>query len=712
MAVSPALLLRDASAHRQVNTQPFALTLTTLKVTSVKIKEGLPNPQLSFELEGAEDVRTTCLFNEACPTWDALHLQISAERLPELTIRLYDISSASAGRAERDQPTLLAWARMSLLDLLDGEQFRGNGRIFPMTRDGIVSRHINVELHGQQGLPDTTLTFSAAFSNILLFRLHSRQLQEDSNETSDDGRVRARSSSQMRSDSTLQISRSRARSYGSSVRREGELQEGPSTILVIGSERGPKKQICQALARRSGGSVISIVKLLLVEIITDSSKGKVLREIVEKGEEIGSDERIALLRQAMRNRPPPYLLFDFPQSEIELAAFEREAGPIALGVRVTDVNRTAKSRRQSTTQLPPGLLGLALALGASERLKVVLGSQSLRNLIVGIVDELHDRGFASFPYDLPADSINKAVADSCHIWLKNFRMRALCLQKPEFTPENRAARKSLAIQRRSTRNQISADGGTVGSDASFAPQSHNETVQQRDETLPECLQGTAIKFLSAKEAEILMRDMEKGDSMKKGLNKKMHSAYIASHSPGNPLKHVARHTINGTRVGHPMSYLLDSTDLISVATPKRQQYQSWHRHLPRRSPSKFVGNSLSHSVSAPSLGREKFQMIQQEQTLRSPDTSGAMKRRPSPVRGSRAYLLPAVTPQSRHSRRAGPKSSNKPYDKESLKWVEKARSLREAIAQAAKEGAPDAAAKIATLLGLKVNLDVSVKNDT
>ncbi len=723
--VRPAATLEEAPPRRQTRrlsliseeladlpqtrtAVPHTVTLRNLALAgSIRPARGAPNPYVRVTLVNSTDAAdvpsnpyaavTPQLYHQATPTWDEpLEIVVPPDNssIPELVLRIYDaytLGEVQPSHTQRgparpssshtldvdDSATteadgrLLAWARVDLLKLIENSRPVESGRLSDGRRaiDGQVRVLAKMDLNMLAELPAVSITFQLSLSQLLQLQL----------------RVKRGFGEQQH---LLQASAD-SEHAGGGVRDSARAAAVPPMIVFIGHDLGPKIEISRSLALRSGGSVLSVFKLSLAEILSNSAKGKVLRKIVLEGDIIGSDERIGLLRKAMSHRPPPYLLVDFPQSLQELEMLEREVGAVAHGVRIAD--------GRSHSNITSTLAKVSLALSRGDRLTVVLGSQSVRASTHAVIDALNERGLASLPYEMTLESSYRALADVCIAWLKSARLRAFFSSHTEYSDEKRAELKVRSLERKRSRKQQLRLEAVEKAEVSSIGEPY-ETALKQVGPVPEMLEGTAMSFLAPVEAQRLRHSMEAALSPPRVAAA---AAYVSSHSPLAP---AAQRIVYGTRVVHPSQYALDPSQnaLDPSETPLRWHHRPRHDSklskvasapLLRRRPSPGLARGVAPSLTLPPVSpvsktRTAPRGSLHPRILTGPRVSGSSARRPlrAPDNGSPGKVTGVKSPEQ--------------DAEDTQKWVETARSLREAIRDAAQEGAPRAAARIAALLQL------------
>ena len=101
-------------------------------------------------------------------------------------------------------------------------------------------------------------------------------------------------------------------------------------MVVVGHPEGSgKAALCEALALRTGGSVLSTQALAAAAMAATTEEGKELQELQAAGKIAPPPLLLRLLLRAMGSSPAPFLLLDFPKSWGQHAQLESSIGSVA-----------------------------------------------------------------------------------------------------------------------------------------------------------------------------------------------------------------------------------------------------------------------------------------------------------------------------------------------------------------------------------------------
>ena len=111
---------------------------------------------------------------------------------------------------------------------------------------------------------------------------------------------------------------------------------GAKTAVVVSSQddSGARAALCEALALRTGGTVLSTQALAAAEMASSSEEGRQMQALQSSGKIVPAPMMVKLLLRAMGSSPAPYLLSDFPRMAAQLKQLEASVGSVACFVQL------------------------------------------------------------------------------------------------------------------------------------------------------------------------------------------------------------------------------------------------------------------------------------------------------------------------------------------------------------------------------------------
>ena len=116
------------------------------------------------------------------------------------------------------------------------------------------------------------------------------------------------------------------------------LERAPK-IVVLGGASALKDQLCERVAWRAGGSVLSLRALLAAETTQQRVLSADELAAVAVGRPLPPRVLVSVLVAAMRRRRAPFVLADFPTSLDGLRLLEKAAGRVHIALRLVSPAR-------------------------------------------------------------------------------------------------------------------------------------------------------------------------------------------------------------------------------------------------------------------------------------------------------------------------------------------------------------------------------------
>ena len=111
---------------------------------------------------------------------------------------------------------------------------------------------------------------------------------------------------------------------------------GAKTAVVVSSQddSGARAALCEALALRTGGTVLSTQALAAAEMASSSEDGRQMQALQSSGKIVPVATLVKLLLRAMGSSRAPYVLSDFPRMAAQLKQLEASVGAVACFVQL------------------------------------------------------------------------------------------------------------------------------------------------------------------------------------------------------------------------------------------------------------------------------------------------------------------------------------------------------------------------------------------
>ncbi|KAL1526249.1 hypothetical protein AB1Y20_014969 [Prymnesium parvum] len=105
-------------------------------------------------------------------------------------------------------------------------------------------------------------------------------------------------------------------------------------VLVTGLADDETTDFCTNLAARLGGSVLHMEHMLHAASHELGALGDELRNLLDQRKLVPVQTQVQVLSRAMRTKPPPFLLCDFPRMAMQLAQMEQSVGEVRLALHL------------------------------------------------------------------------------------------------------------------------------------------------------------------------------------------------------------------------------------------------------------------------------------------------------------------------------------------------------------------------------------------
>lgn len=123
-----------------------------------------------------------------------------------------------------------------------------------------------------------------------------------------------------------------------------KLHPDGAVIFILGPPGCGKTTLCNSLAERLDGVVLSAPELLRAAVQSASSQGKMIAEMIKSGQIVPVHVTLDLLLAAMRDRRGPYFIDGFPRSTDNLEAFEARIARFSAALALEAEEETLRAR--------------------------------------------------------------------------------------------------------------------------------------------------------------------------------------------------------------------------------------------------------------------------------------------------------------------------------------------------------------------------------